>query len=125
MRPNAIAPGTVNTPMIDQVARDIAARTGLPFAEQRAALVGDTPTGRIQEPNEIAAAVRGIAPRRAPARPGVPQFAGLEPLTIRPDSNSQKCLDVQGPSDAAYTSGQGLPTAGARVQNEDGSWTVK
>ena len=58
---NAIAPGTVNTPMIDQVARDIAAKTGLPFAEQRAALVGDTPTGRIQEPNEVAAAVRFLA----------------------------------------------------------------
>lgn len=58
---NAIAPGTVNTPMIDQVARDIAAKTGLPFAQQRAALVGETPTGRIQEPNEIAAAVRFLA----------------------------------------------------------------
>lgn len=58
---NAIAPGTVNTPMIDQVARDIAAKTGLPFEEQRAALVADTPTARIQEPNEIAAAVRFLA----------------------------------------------------------------
>lgn len=58
---NAIAPGTVNTPMIDQVARDIAAKTGLTFAQQRAALVGDTPTGRIQEPNEIAAAVCFLA----------------------------------------------------------------
>lgn len=58
---NAIAPGTVNTPMIDQVARDIAAKTGLSFEAQREALVGDTPTGRIQEPNEIAAAVRFLA----------------------------------------------------------------
>lgn len=58
---NAIAPGTVNTPMIDQVARDIAARTGLPFEEQRAALTADIPTGRMQEPNEIAAAVVFLA----------------------------------------------------------------
>ncbi|WP_353987238.1 SDR family NAD(P)-dependent oxidoreductase [Ruicaihuangia caeni] len=58
---NAIAPGTVNTPMIDQVARDIAAKTGLPFAEQRAALTADIPTGRMQEPNEIAAAVVFLA----------------------------------------------------------------
>lgn len=58
---NAIAPGTVNTPMIDQVARDIAARTGLPFDQQRAALTADIPTGRMQEPNEIAAAVVFLA----------------------------------------------------------------
>lgn len=61
MTVNAVAPGTVNTPMIDQVARDIAVHTGLPFEQQRAALVGDTPTGRIQEPNEIAAAVVFLA----------------------------------------------------------------
>ena len=35
----------------------------------------------------IAAAVQGITPRRAPAAQGVPQLSGLEPLTIRPDSN--------------------------------------
>ncbi|MGO1539756.1 MAG: SDR family NAD(P)-dependent oxidoreductase [Leucobacter sp.] len=58
---NAIAPGSVNTPMIEQVARDIAAKTGLPLDEQRAALVADTPTGRVQEPNEIAAAIRFLA----------------------------------------------------------------
>jgi hypothetical protein len=44
------------------------------------------------------------------------QVFNLSDGTIRPDANSGKCLDVQGPSDAQYTSGQGLPTAGARVQ---------
>jgi NAD(P)-dependent dehydrogenase (short-subunit alcohol dehydrogenase family) len=62
---NSIAPGTVNTPMIEQVAKDIAAKTGLSIEDQIAALIQQIPTQRMQEPNEIAAAVVFLASKAA------------------------------------------------------------
>ena len=54
---NGIAPGAVDTPMIDQVLSDIASGTRRPLPEQREALTAEIPTGRMQRPDEIAAAV--------------------------------------------------------------------
>jgi NAD(P)-dependent dehydrogenase (short-subunit alcohol dehydrogenase family) len=64
---NAIAPGTVRTPMIDSVVRDLRAVSGLSDEEQRAEMVKDIPIRRMQEPEEIAAAVVFLvsAPGRA------------------------------------------------------------
>ncbi|WP_332603174.1 SDR family NAD(P)-dependent oxidoreductase [Arthrobacter sp. S2(2024)] len=58
---NGIAPGTVDTPMISKVIADVAAVTGLSLEEQREAFIGSIPTKRMQQPNEIAAAVVFLA----------------------------------------------------------------
>ncbi|MFJ6900600.1 SDR family NAD(P)-dependent oxidoreductase [Streptomyces hokutonensis] len=58
---NAIAPGTVDTPMIAQVIEDVAAKTGLSLEAQRAAFIDSIPTRRMQQPSEIAAAVLFLA----------------------------------------------------------------
>ncbi|WOH20562.1 SDR family oxidoreductase [Paenarthrobacter sp. GOM3] len=58
---NGIAPGTVDTPMISKVIADVAAVTGLSLEEQREAFISGIPTKRMQQPNEIAAAVVFLA----------------------------------------------------------------
>ncbi|MDQ0104039.1 NAD(P)-dependent dehydrogenase (short-subunit alcohol dehydrogenase family) [Paenarthrobacter nicotinovorans] len=58
---NGIAPGTVDTPMISKVIEDVAAVTGLSLEEQREAFISGIPTKRMQQPNEIAAAVVFLA----------------------------------------------------------------
>lgn len=58
---NGIAPGTVDTPMIAQVIADVAKATGLSLEDQRAAFVSGIPTQRMQQPNEIAAAIVFLA----------------------------------------------------------------
>jgi NAD(P)-dependent dehydrogenase (short-subunit alcohol dehydrogenase family) len=55
---NSVAPGTIDTPMMVQVVKDIQGLTGLDEQAQRAALTNDIPIGRMQQPSEIAAAVR-------------------------------------------------------------------
>lgn len=58
---NAICPGTVDTPMIAQVIRDLAAAGGIGDAEQRDRLLEGIPIGRMQTPAEIAGAVVFLA----------------------------------------------------------------
>jgi NAD(P)-dependent dehydrogenase (short-subunit alcohol dehydrogenase family) len=58
---NAIAPGTVDTPMIAEVIESVAAQTGLSLEAQRAAFVSGIPLNRMQQPNEIAAAIVFLA----------------------------------------------------------------
>lgn len=58
---NGIAPGTVDTPMIAQVIAEVAAQTGLSLEDQREAFVAGIPTKRMQQPNEVAAAIVFLA----------------------------------------------------------------
>lgn len=58
---NGIAPGTVDTPMIAQVIAEVAGKTGLSLEAQREAFVSGIPAQRMQQPNEIAAAVVFLA----------------------------------------------------------------
>ena len=58
---NGIAPGTVDTPMIAQVIAEVAAQTGLSLEDQREAFVSGIPTKRMQQPNEVAAAIVFLA----------------------------------------------------------------
>ncbi len=53
---NALCPGYVNTPIIEQNVTSIAARTGLSATEARALMVGQNPHGQLIAPEEIAAA---------------------------------------------------------------------
>src|SRR5690625_2522193 len=62
---NAIAPGTVNTMMINQVTQDIAMQSGLSADVARKKLEEEIPMGRMQEPEEIAAAVIFLASNSA------------------------------------------------------------
>lgn len=63
---NAVAPGTVETPMIDAVVQDLMVATGLDEAAMRAQMVADVPIRRMQKPEEIAAAIAFLV--SAPAR---------------------------------------------------------
>lgn len=54
---NGVAPGTIDTPMITQVIEDVAKVSGMSLEEQREAFVAGIPTRRMQQPNEIAAAI--------------------------------------------------------------------
>lgn len=54
---NAICPGTIDTPMMDQVVKDLVAVTGLTQDQQREDLARQSPIGRMQQPSEIAAGV--------------------------------------------------------------------
>lgn len=67
---NAIAPGTVDTPMMDKVIADLMAVTGLGEEDQRNELTKDIPIGRMQSPQEIAAAVAFLASASARAITG-------------------------------------------------------
>lgn len=58
---NAICPGTIATPMIEQVIRDVARSGGSTEDEVRRAIIGQVPIGRMQAPEEIAAAVVFLA----------------------------------------------------------------
>lgn len=58
---NAVAPGAVDTAMIDDVLADVAHTTGLSVSEQRRAFEDAIPTGRLQRPDEIAATVVFLA----------------------------------------------------------------
>jgi NAD(P)-dependent dehydrogenase (short-subunit alcohol dehydrogenase family) len=58
---NGIAPGTVDTPMIADVIASVAAETGLSFEDQRKAFESGIPLQRMQQPNEVAAAIVFLA----------------------------------------------------------------
>lgn len=51
---NAVAPGQVDTPMLDQLFADRAARTGTNPETVRDWLLGHIPLGRLARPNKIA-----------------------------------------------------------------------
>ena len=57
VRINAVCPGIVDTPMQEVVDREFARVTGRPEAAIRAERVGRIPMGRIERPEEVAAAV--------------------------------------------------------------------
>ena len=67
---NAVAPGTVDTPMMDKVVADLMAVTGLGEEDQRGELTKDIPIGRMQSPQEIAAAVAFLTSASARAITG-------------------------------------------------------
>lgn len=67
---NAVCPGTVDTPMIAAVIRDLAGHAGIAEAEQRARLVAGIPIGRMQRADEIAAGVVFLASSAARAITG-------------------------------------------------------
>lgn len=67
---NAIAPGTVDTPMMAKVVADLIEVTGLDEAGQRTELTKDIPIGRMQTPQEIAAAVAFLTSTSARAITG-------------------------------------------------------
>jgi NAD(P)-dependent dehydrogenase (short-subunit alcohol dehydrogenase family) len=58
---NAICPGTIATPMIEQVVGDLARQRGTTEDEARGWVIGQVPIGRLQRPEEIAAAVVFLA----------------------------------------------------------------
>jgi NAD(P)-dependent dehydrogenase (short-subunit alcohol dehydrogenase family) len=64
---NAICPGTIDTPMMDQVVADLAATFGRSDADQRVAMAQTIPIGRMQQPSEIAAGVVFLASEPARA----------------------------------------------------------
>ncbi|MEN9933556.1 MAG: hypothetical protein RLZZ387_135 [Chloroflexota bacterium] len=57
VRVNAVCPGVVDTPMQDVVDREFARITGRAPADIRAERVGRIPLGRVEQPEEVAAAV--------------------------------------------------------------------
>jgi NAD(P)-dependent dehydrogenase (short-subunit alcohol dehydrogenase family) len=67
---NAICPGTVATPMIEQVIVQVAAAQGRTHDDVRAQIVGQVPIGRMQTPEEIAAGVVFLASTGARAVTG-------------------------------------------------------
>lgn len=67
---NSVAPGTIDTAMMDRVVSDLAKISGLTSDEQRLAMTKDIPIGRMQKPEEVAAAVRFLASRSARAITG-------------------------------------------------------
>lgn len=54
---NAICPGYVRTPIVEQGVENIVAKTGLSAEEALKALTDSNPNGRLVEPEEVAAAV--------------------------------------------------------------------
>jgi NAD(P)-dependent dehydrogenase (short-subunit alcohol dehydrogenase family) len=67
---NAICPGTVATPMIEQVIVQMAGAQGRREEDVRAQIVGQVPIGRMQTPEEIAAGVVYLASTGARAVTG-------------------------------------------------------
>ena len=67
---NAIAPGTVDTPMIEAVISDLAGHAGISETEQRDRLIEGIPIGRLQQPEEMAAGVVYLASMGARAITG-------------------------------------------------------
>lgn len=57
VRVNAVCPGIVDTPMQDLVDREVARLTGRAPEEIRAERVGRIPLGRVEQPEDVAAAV--------------------------------------------------------------------
>lgn len=55
---NAICPGYIDTPMVDDTIQNIMAKTGLTADEARAQLVAHNPQSRLIAPDEISAAVQ-------------------------------------------------------------------
>ena len=60
---NVVAPGVIDTPQLEQDARD----AGMSMAEIRARYAAETPVGRIGRPEEIAAAVAFLAAEESAA----------------------------------------------------------
>ncbi len=54
---NAVCPGFVETPMLDDTIQRIVQKTGRSEAEARASLTASNPQGRFIQPDEVAAAV--------------------------------------------------------------------
>ncbi len=54
---NAVCPGFTDTDMVSRAADNIAAKTGRPQGEARAALAAANPQGRLVDPQEVAEAV--------------------------------------------------------------------
>lgn len=67
---NAVAPGTVNTTMMERVISDLMEMTGLAEDEQRAALTKDIPIGRMQSAAEVAGAIAFLTSASARAITG-------------------------------------------------------
>jgi NAD(P)-dependent dehydrogenase (short-subunit alcohol dehydrogenase family) len=67
---NAICPGTVATPMIEQVVVEMASAQSRTQQDVRAQIVGQVPIGRMQTPDEIAAGVVFLASTGARAITG-------------------------------------------------------
>jgi 3-hydroxybutyrate dehydrogenase len=58
---NAICPGFVDTPLVDQAAVGLSARLGIDDAAARAKLAANNPTGRLIDPGEVAAVALFLA----------------------------------------------------------------
>lgn len=54
---NAVAPGIVDTPMLDDLDRQIGGSLGLPPGEHKRRMVASIPLGRIEQPDDVANAV--------------------------------------------------------------------
>jgi NAD(P)-dependent dehydrogenase (short-subunit alcohol dehydrogenase family) len=65
IRVNALHPGIVQTPHLDELFADMAARQDRTVADIRAEFVADIPARRILVPEEIGEAVRFLASRAA------------------------------------------------------------
>lgn len=58
---NAICPGSVDTPMISSVIKNIAARTGMTFEQAKYSMEQSIPMHRLQKPEDVAALVSFLA----------------------------------------------------------------
>lgn len=58
VRVNAVCPGEVTTPMMDERLRHFEETTGTPVESQRATLLDTIPLGRFQTPESVAAVAR-------------------------------------------------------------------
>jgi NAD(P)-dependent dehydrogenase (short-subunit alcohol dehydrogenase family) len=65
---NAVCPGFTDTPMLDQAAADVAARTGAPASRIKDKYAAANPMGRLIAPDEVAAAVAYLC---SPAASGI------------------------------------------------------
>ncbi len=62
---NAVCPGYVNTPMTDGSVANISAKTGMSAEETRAYIEGQSPQGRMMEPEEVAYLIVALCDPRA------------------------------------------------------------